>query len=80
MRMTQLDKLIEKICARPPSARFSDVQALLRAMGWRLDREKGSHVTFVKDGERAISVPKDLGKMVKRVYLDDVCERLGLDE
>ncbi len=78
--MTRFEKLVEKICARPPSARFADVQALLGALGWRIDREKGSHVIFVKDGERSIVVPKDGGRSVKRVYLDGICERLGLDE
>lgn len=78
--MTQIDKLVEKICARPPSARFSDVHALLSAFGWELAREKGSHVTFVKSDERSIVVPKDGGRMVKRVYLDGICERLGLDD
>jgi predicted RNA binding protein YcfA (HicA-like mRNA interferase family) len=78
--MTALEKLIRQIRARPPQARFSDVQALLVALGWRLDREKGSHVVFVKDGEFPITVPKAGGRWVKRVYLDQIAERLGLDD
>ena len=50
------------------------------AFGWRLDREKGSHVIFTKDGERSITVPKVSGRMVKGVYLDEICNCLGLDE
>jgi predicted RNA binding protein YcfA (HicA-like mRNA interferase family) len=78
--MTSLEKLIERIRARPPLARFSDVQALLEELGWRKDREKGSHVTFVKKGEQPITVPKDGGRWVKRVCLDLICDRLELDE
>jgi predicted RNA binding protein YcfA (HicA-like mRNA interferase family) len=78
--MTRREKLIDRIRARPPQARFSDVQALLEEEGWRKDREKGSHVTFVKDDEPPITVPKEGGRWVKRVYLDLICDRLGLDD
>jgi predicted RNA binding protein YcfA (HicA-like mRNA interferase family) len=77
--MAQLEKLVERIRARPPRARFSDVQTLLEAYGWRVDRERGSHVVFVKEGERSLPVPKDGGRWVNRVYLDAICDRLGLD-
>lgn len=78
--MTQLEKLIERIRARPPKARFNDVQVLLEASGWRIRREQGSHVIFIKPNELPIVVAKEGGRWVKRVYLNDVCERLGLDD
>ena len=78
--MAQLEKLIERVCARPPRARFADVRALLEALGWTLGREKGSHVTFVKQGEFPIVVAKSGGRWVKRTYLVHICQRLGLDE
>lgn len=78
--MGRQDKLIQKIRARPPEARFADVRALLERFGWSLARERGSHVTFDKPGEASITVSKVRGRMVKRVYLDDICERLGLDD
>lgn len=78
--MARRDKLIARIRRRPAEADFGDVQALLRAFGWTLDRETGSHVIFVKPGEFPISVPKQHGRKVKRHYLDELCERLGLDE
>jgi predicted RNA binding protein YcfA (HicA-like mRNA interferase family) len=53
---------------------------LLEEMGWRKDREKGSHVTFVKEDEPPITVPKEGGRWVKRAYLDLICDRLGLDD
>ena len=78
--VTRRDKLIDRIRARPPEADFDDVDTLMKAFGWTIGRERGSHVIFVKPGERPITVPKLGGKRVKRVYLDQLCERLGLDE
>ncbi len=78
--MTQREKLIERIRARPPEAEFEDVRLLLEAFGWTLRRERGSHVTFKKTGQRSITVSKVGGRKVKRVYLDQICERLGLDD
>jgi predicted RNA binding protein YcfA (HicA-like mRNA interferase family) len=74
------DKLIEKIRRRPPEAEFTDVRHLLEEFDWKLDRQTGSHVMFVKAGERTISVPVVSGRKVKRTYLDQICERLGLDD
>lgn len=78
--MTRLEKLEDQIRARPPRALFSDVQRLLEAYGWRVGRERGSHVSFVNDGEGTLPIPKDGGRWVNRVYLDAICERLGLDD
>jgi predicted RNA binding protein YcfA (HicA-like mRNA interferase family) len=78
--VTKRDELIARIRARPAVARFADVQGLLEEFGWQLQRETGSHVTFAKEGERSITVPKVGGRMVKRIYLDQICDRLGLDE
>ena len=74
------DKLIERIRRRPPEAEFTDVRNLLERFDWKLDRQSGSHVLFVKAGERPISVPLVSGRKVKRTYLDQICERLGLDD
>jgi predicted RNA binding protein YcfA (HicA-like mRNA interferase family) len=76
-RVTKREKLIARIVARPPTARFSDVRALLEDFGYSLDRTKGSHHTFVRTGEFPIVVPVH-DKTVKRVYLVAICERLGI--
>ena len=74
------DKLIALIRARPPQAGFADVRRLLEGFGWHLDRQRGSHVTFVKPRQYPISFPLVSGHNVKRVYLDGICRRLGLDD
>ena len=78
--MTKRAKLVARIRARPPEADFDDVRTLMRAYGWTIDREGGSHAIFVKPGERSIVVPKVGGRRVKRVYLDQLCDLLGLDD
>ena len=78
--MTRLEKLIERIKARPPDADLGDVQRLLEAFGYEKKRQKGSHVAFKKSGERTITMPIVGGRKVKRVYLDQICELLGLDD
>lgn len=78
--MTRLEKLIERIRARPPEADFADVERLLEAFGWRNVRQTGSHAAFKKRGERTIIVPIKGGRKVKRVYLDEICRLLELDD
>ena len=77
--MAQIYKLIQRIRARPPEADFEDVRNLLEAFGWTLARQRSSHIHFSKPGERTINIPVVKGRKVKRVYLDEVCRRLGLD-
>ena len=78
--MSKADKLIARIRARPVEADFDDVAHVLQHFGWERMRENGSHVSFGKDGEPPIVIPKKHGRKVKQIYLDKICERLGLDE
>ena len=78
--MTQQQKLIERIVARPPEADFNDVRRLLEIFDWTQARQRGSHVTFVKQGQLPIVVAMYQGRKVKRTYLDMICERLGLEK
>jgi predicted RNA binding protein YcfA (HicA-like mRNA interferase family) len=64
---------------RPSAASFVDVRSLLEDFGWARNRTSGSHVTFTKRGDYPIVVIVH-DKRVKRGYLDDICDRLGLDE
>jgi predicted RNA binding protein YcfA (HicA-like mRNA interferase family) len=66
--------------ARPPEADFGDICRLLEMFGWTLARQKGSHRHFTKPGERTITVPLVDGRKVKRAYLSQIIDRLGLDD
>ncbi len=78
--MSRLEKLIERIKARPPEADFGDVERLLEAFGYEKKGQEGSHVGFKKRGVPTITVPLVKGRTVKRRYLDQICELLGLDD
>lgn len=78
--MSRRKKLIEKIRARPVEADFNDVRRLLEGFGWILDRTTGSHAIFTKPGSYPITVPQQHGRKVKGVYLDAICNALGLDD
>jgi len=78
--MSQIEKLIARMRARPPEADFDDVRRLLEAFGWTLDRIRGSHCHFVKTGEPPLTIPKHGGQKVKRTYVVLICQRLGLDD
>jgi predicted RNA binding protein YcfA (HicA-like mRNA interferase family) len=78
--MSQIEKLKEKIRARPPEARFEDVRKLLELYGYEERRQRGSHVIFGKPRSPSITVPIASGQKVKRTYLVQLCELLGLDD
>lgn len=78
--MSQLEKLLGRIKARPPEADFDDVRRVLEAFGYVTRGGKGSHYAFKKPGSPTIIVPTIKGRTVKRTYLDQICELLGLDD
>lgn len=79
--MTQRDKLIARIRARPPEADVNDVCKLLEEFGWTLGKKRAtSHIIYKKPGERSMTIPTVKGRKVKQVYLDEICKRLGLDD
>lgn len=79
--MSRLDKLIARFRSRPPEVDYDDVVRLLGAFGWQVARQRGSHVSFVKEGEGVnIVVPKRGGQKVTRTYIVQICEILHLDD
>jgi predicted RNA binding protein YcfA (HicA-like mRNA interferase family) len=47
-------ELRRRIARRPKAVRFSELQQVLEAYGWVLERVRGSHHLFVKDGGRLV--------------------------
>lgn len=77
--MSRREKLIQKVCGLPPEADADDVVALLKECGWAFDRQRGSHMIFIKQGGDLLSVPLVSGRRVKRLYLKQICDLLELD-
>ncbi len=78
--MSRRRKLVERFLRQPPDVAYDDVETLLRMFGWFPARTSGSHVTFIKEGEHPIGVPKHRGRRVKGKYVRVIVERLRLDE
>ncbi len=72
--MSQMDKLIERICRLPNDIRFDEVRKVLEYCGYITvaPRGGGSHYKFVKKGNEIIVIPNH--GIVKRVYLERVKE------
>lgn len=77
--MSQLERSLERLRVRPPEADFTDVRRVLEAYGWTQTRQRGSHVSFTKAGEMPLVTPLKNARKVKRAYVEQICERLGLD-
>jgi predicted RNA binding protein YcfA (HicA-like mRNA interferase family) len=74
-----VNRILARLQRRPPEAAYADVRRVLEAYGWVLQRETGSHAAFVKAGERTLIIPKVGGRRVKRVYIVQVLQQLGLE-
>ncbi len=77
--MTKLLKLVERLLAEPPEIKFSDINTLLKAFGFREIRSTGSHHIFRNDQGQNQVVPKTGGKMVKRTYIKQIIRVLDLE-
>lgn len=49
-------ELRQRVAQHPNAVRFEDLRHLLEAYGWTLDRVRGSHYIFTRDGE-TLTVP-----------------------
>ncbi len=74
--MSKKEKLLAKMRRLPPTARFEDVETLLKLYGFKESRSNGSHHVFKKEGCGRLTVPKLGGKMVKREYIKQVLQEL----
>lgn len=60
-------------------ARVADIEAYLRACGWRQRGGKGSHRAWVKEGKRTLVVPVHGGR-VRGYVIGQVLEATSDDE
>ena len=75
--MTSLERLIARLQRQPAEAELRDIVRLLEALGWERRSQEGSHVVYVRRAGR-IAFPVVGGRRVKRVYVNDILQRLGL--
>jgi predicted RNA binding protein YcfA (HicA-like mRNA interferase family) len=79
--MSKVEKLIDLFLRKPTEVTFEDVVKIVEAFGYEEKPSgSGSHRVFIKKQNYPIVVPIHKGKMVKRVYIQMIIDRLGLEE
>ncbi|HEV2527155.1 MAG TPA: type II toxin-antitoxin system HicA family toxin [Thermomicrobiales bacterium] len=74
-------KRIEALRARPVEMNFSELVTILTEdFGFIHRRTTGSHHIYKSPVYGRLSIPTVGGRKVKGVYLDEICELLGLDD
>lgn len=70
--MSKKDKLIEKFKKKPPPSDFTigDVITVMEYLGYRLERIKGSHHIFEKEGYDPLVVPDH--SHIKKAYIKKI--------
>ncbi len=74
--MGKLEKLRQKLLARPVEMGFAGIRLLLEADGWTLDRVTGSHHHFIKADEEVVTPSPHSGK-VRRDAITRVARAIG---
>mgnify|MGYP002626659639 FL=1 len=74
--MASVDKLIEKMHNQPNGVRIEELDKVLKAFGYILDRQKGSHRQYLNNQTGDLITIKQENP-VKKVYISDVLERIG---
>ena len=73
--MSQIEKLIERMKSRPNGVRPDEAQRVLNAYGYRLDRQRGSHMHFINEDGDVITIPNK--NPLKAIYVKDILERIA---
>ena len=73
--MSQIEKLINKMKDNPNGIRPEEAQRVLNAFGYRLDRQKGSHMHFINDDGDVVTIPERTP--LKAVYVKDILIRIS---
>ena len=73
--MSQIEKLIERMKSQPNGVRPDEAQRVLNAYGYRLDRQRGSHMHFINEDGDVITIPNK--NPLKAIYVKDILERIA---
>ena len=78
--MSQLETLLQKICALDQDLRFDELQKVLERYGYTMKETSGgsSHATFRKKGRRPLTIPRH--RPIKTVYLEMLKEVIESEE
>ena len=72
--MANVDKIIEKMQQQPNGIKMNEADKVLRANGYRLDRQKGSHRQYINNNGDVITIKDE--NPLKAVYVKDILHRI----
>jgi predicted RNA binding protein YcfA (HicA-like mRNA interferase family) len=78
--VSKLAKLVAAFLASPVQVSFDDVERLMRAFGFKIDRTTGSHHVFRHDDGSKLTVPTVGGRRVKSAYVRQIVDLLNLEK
>ena len=72
--MASVEKIIDKMKRQPNGIRAAEAQKVLEAYGYRLDRQKGSHMQFINEQGDVITIKDETP--LKACYVKDILSRV----
>ena len=73
--MPNVDKIIDKMKRQPNGIKSVEIKKVLEHFGYRLDRQRGSHMQFVNACGDVVTIKDETP--LKAVYVKDVLRRIG---
>ena len=74
--MPSVDKIIEKMKNQPNGIRPEEAEKVLKAYGYELKRQKGSHKQYLNEQKRDLITVKQETPL-KKVYIIDILNRIS---
>lgn len=74
--MAAVDKIIEKMKRQPNGIRPIEAENVLRAFGYEIVRQKGSHRHYLNRNSGDLITVKQENPL-KKVYITDILRRIG---
>jgi len=72
--MSNIEKIIEKMNNQPNGIRMQEADKALMSIGYRFDRQKGSHRQYINATGNVITVKAD--NVLKACYIKDILKRV----
>lgn len=72
--MPSVDKIIDKMKRQPNGIKSAEAKKVLEHFGYRLDRQRGSHMQFVNAHGDVVTIKDETP--LKAVYVKDVLRRI----
>ena len=72
--MSNIEKIIDKMKNQPNGIRLQEADKVLHFIGYRFDRQKGSHRQYINTGGDVITIKAD--NTLKACYIKDILKRM----